>query len=81
MGNFVYKLAKELFSKGETLDGSRRVASVLNAAQSGRKYAGGRGTFNAIGSAYRQAHEAGKPDAWKILDAFRGKNGEHRWKK
>lgn len=77
----IYKLAQNLFAKGATINGSASIAKALNATNSGKQYTGGRGIFNAIGSTYRQVHAEGKPDDWKILDAFRGKNGDHLWKK
>lgn len=81
MNKFIYSLAQSLYSKGATINGSECVAKALNSANSTKKYAGGRGTFRAVAGAYKQAHDEGKPDAWKILDAFRGKYGDHLWKK
>ncbi len=81
MNKFIYSLAKNLYSKGATINGSECVAKALNSAGTEKVYAGGRGTFRAVASAYKQAHDAGKTDAWKILDAFRGKDGDHLWKK
>lgn len=81
MNKFIYSLAKDLYSKGITINGSESVAKALNAANTSKKYIGGRGTFRAIAGAYKQAHNEGKDDAWKILDTFRGKNGKLLWKK
>ena len=81
MNKFIYNLAQSLYSKGATINGSEAVAKALNSAGASKKYAGGRGSFRAVAGAYKHAHDAGKPDAWKILDAFRGKDGDHLWKK
>lgn len=79
--NLILDVANVLCSIGKTLNGSKAISNTLNSLNGDSKYVGGRGTFNAIGSAYRNAHNAGNPNAWMILDAFRGKNGEHLWKK
>lgn len=77
----ILEIANLLCSFGKTINGSKSISKAINTLNGDNKYSGGRGTFNAIGSAYKKAHDAGNPNAWKILDAFRGKNGDHLWKK
>lgn len=77
----ILDFAKALYSTGITINGAKNTAKVLNALSNGKHYAGGRGSFNAVASGYRKEHGNGNPDSWKILDVFRGKNGEHLWEK
>lgn len=77
----ILDIAKALYAKGITINGAKDTAKVLNALSKGKQYSGGRGSFNAIASSYKKEHNQGDPDSWMILDVFRGKNGEHLWKK
>lgn len=77
----ILDVAKALYATGITINGAKDTAKVLNALCKGKKYSGGRGAFNAIASCYKKEHGQGDPDAWTILEVFRGKNGEHLWDK
>lgn len=77
----ILDVAKALYAKGITINGAKDTAKILNAISKGKQYSGGRGSFNVIASSYKKEHGQGNPDAWKILDVFRGKNGNHLWKK
>lgn len=77
----ILDVAKALYAMGININGAKDTAKVLNSISQRKQYSGGRGSFNAIASSYRNEHRSGNPDSWKILDVFRGKNGEHLWKK
>ncbi len=76
--NFIYTQAIKLYPN--TIKGAEKIANFINHAKIGKTYAGGRGTFKAVAAAYNYAHAVHPIDAWKILDVYRGKNGEHLWK-